>query len=291
VTASTTAETTPAPADAAARIVRAARSLDGVVRVRTLIHHGHSRHQINRAVEKMALVRVRKGWVAVPDADPYLVSAARAGVVLSCVTQARRLGLWVLAEPGTHVAAPGHGNAAAGNAIVHWSKPVVPRHPDSLVDPIENVLVLVAQCQPFEAAIAVWESALNKKLVDRSAMSRLALPARARRVFEAAVPYSDSGLESFVVPRLNWLRISIIPQVWIAEHRVDFLIGDRLVLQIDGATHVGAQRQLDIAHDAQLMLLGYHVIRVGYWQVVDRWHTVQDLVTRAVAQGLHLAQD
>jgi hypothetical protein len=36
------------------------------------------------------------------------------------------------------------------------------------------------------------------------------------------------------------------------------------------------------------MLLGYHVIRVGYVQVIDRWHTVQDVIMRAVALGLHL---
>ena len=92
------------------------------------------------------------------------------------------------------------------------------------------------------------------------------------------------------MPRLLWLRLPIIPQAWIAGRRVDFLVGDRLVLQIDGGHHVGAQREQDIEHDAQLMLMGYHVIRVGYTQVIDRWHTVQDLITRAVAQGLHLAR-
>jgi len=38
------------------------------------------------------------------------------------------------------------------------------------------------------------------------------------------------------------------------------------------------------------MLLGYQVVRVGYWQIIDRWHTVQDVIARAVAQGLHLAR-
>ena len=67
------------------------------------------------------------------------------------------------------------------------------------------------------------------------------------------------------------------------------LSGERLVLQIDGATHVGPQREEDIRHDAALMLLGFHVIRVGYRDVVDGWPAVQDLIMRAVAQGLHLA--
>ncbi len=79
-------------------------------------------------------------------------------------------------------------------------------------------------------------------------------------------------------------------QIWIAGHLVDLLIGERLALQIDGGHHVGAQRDEDIRHDAALRLMGYHVIRVSYTQVVDRWEQVQDLVMRAVAQGLHRAR-
>ncbi|MDQ2661402.1 MAG: DUF559 domain-containing protein [Actinomycetota bacterium] len=173
------------------------------------------------------------------------------------------------------------------DAAVHWAKPLVPRHPDALIDPIENVLTLVALCQPFEAALAVWESALRKGLVETHALERMPLPAVARNVLESAFPFSDSGLESFVVPRLKWLNLPLVPQVWISGHRVDFLIGERLVLQIDGGHHVGEQRESDIEHDAQLVLLGYHVIRVGYRQVVERWSSVHDVIVRAVAQGLH----
>ena len=272
-------------AEAVAAHVRAS---GGVVRTRNLIRDGHSRHRIERALAGGSVFRVRKGWVAVPGADAYLVAAARAGVVISCITQARRLGLWVLHEDRSHVAAPAHsGCATPRDAVIHWANPLVPRHPDALIDPPENVLVLVAACQPFEVALAVWESALRHGLVDRDVIGRMPLPTTARAVLESARSFSDSGLESFVVPRLGWMRIPLVPQVWIAGHRVDFLIGERLVLQIDGGHHVGEQRESDIEHDAQLMLLGYHVIRVGYWQVVDRWHTVHDLIVRAVAQGLH----
>jgi len=75
---------------------------------------------------------------------------------------------------------------------------------------------------------------------------------------------------------------------WIAGHRVDLLIGDRLVLQFDGSTHTGLRRDEDDRHDAELALLGSHVIRVGDRPVVERWHEVQDLVMRAVTQGSHL---
>jgi very-short-patch-repair endonuclease len=266
------------------------RAAGGVARVRSVTDAGFSRHRIDRAVARGDVIRVRRGWLATPGADPYLVAAARAGVVVTCVTQARRLGLWVLDEDRPHVAAPPHaGCARPSDSTVHWANPAVPRHPDALVDSIENVLVLVAVCQPFEAALAIWESALQQGLVSLEAMRRLALPPAARDLCDRAVPWSDSGLESFVVPRLRWMKLPIRPQPWISGRRVDFLIGDRLVLQIDGGHHVGAQREADIEHDAQLMLLGYHVIRVGYRQVVERWHTVQDLIMRAVAQGLHRA--
>jgi very-short-patch-repair endonuclease len=157
-----------------------------------------------------------------------------------------------------------------------------------LVDPIENVLDAVARCQPFEAALVIWDSALNKRLVERHALERLALSAAARSVLEASTPWADSGIETIVVHRLRWLGIRLVPQAWIAGRRVDLLIGDCLVLQIDGNHHVGPQRERDIAHDAELLQLGYHVIRVGYFQVMNDWPAVQHAIMRAVAQGLHL---
>lgn len=268
------------------------KKLNGVARSTTLDSFGIPRHARARAVQSGELVRVKRGWLAQKDADPYLVSAARAGVWLTCVTQARRLGLWVLADEHIHVVAPqgASGIAVAPGTVVHWAKPVVPRHPDSLVDPLENVLALVANCQPHEVALAIWESALNKGLVDLASLARLDLPPRARALCDEADPFADSGFETIVVPRLKWLRLPLRRQIWIHGHRVDLLIGDRLVLQIDGAHHTGAQRDQDIAHDAALMLLGYHVIRVSYGQIVHRWEQVQDLIMRAVAQGLHLAR-
>lgn len=261
----------------------------GVARSPTLQRQGISRHVLDTALGRGLLVRVRRGWVAQPGADAFLVSAARAGVVLTCITQAKRLGLWVLDSSQSHVAAPPHaGRVAATGPVVHWAQPVVPRHPDALVDPIENVLAAVAACQPYENALAIWESAFNKRLVKKEKMSRLALPAAARRVCAAATPFSDSGLETFVLVRLRWLPVPVVVQVWVEGHRIDFLIGKRLALQVDGGHHVGAQRDADIAHDAQLMLLGFHVIRVSYKQVVDNWPEVQQLILQAIAQGLHL---
>lgn len=109
-------------------------------------------------------------------------------------------------------------------------------------------------------------------------------------MLEATLPFADSGLETVVIPRLRWLKLPLRRQVVIAGRPVDVLIGDRLVLQIDGGHHIGAQRDADNAHDAQLKLMGYHVIRVSYRQVIDDWPSVHDVIALAVAQGLHLAR-
>lgn len=282
------------------------RERGGIVRAAQMRRDGASSRAISTAVATGVLQRPRRGWLALPDVDPYLYAAARAGVVLTCITQARRLGLWVLDEHKPHVAAPPNSgvvtvervrdpalaqdrDAGERRAVVHWAAPLVPREPSKLVDPIENVLAMVALCRPFESALAIWESAMRQGLVEREAMELLPLPSRARAVLAEASLYSDSGLESFVVPRLRWLRVRILPQVWILGHRVDFLIGSRLAFQIDGGTHVGAQREEDIRHDAALMLAGYHVIRVGYRQMVDDWPSVQATIMLAIAQGLHSA--
>lgn len=270
-------------------VVSLLRTVGGIARTRAIVSLGCSEHRIARAVACGAVLRPRKGWLALPDADPELLFAVSHGVVLSCVSEAMRLGLWTVAPDRRHVAASGAARANAPECTVHWGAPVLPRSPGALADPIQNVLQFVAACRPFEEALVVWESALNRGLVDLARLRSLPYTGTAKRLAEVSRPYADSGLESLVVSRLRWLRVRLVPQAHLFGHRVDLLIGERLVLQIDGATHTGAQRDADNAFDALLRLRGYHVIRVGYAQVMEGWHEVQLLIMEAVAQGLHLA--
>ncbi|MDT0157446.1 DUF559 domain-containing protein [Microbacterium sp. ARD32] len=263
----------------------------GVVRVQRVKEQGFGRRMIETAVDRGLLVRPRRGWLAAAGAPRMFHDAAKFGVVLTCRTGAQYYKLWLHDAAGPpHVAVPptrtGHVEVLAK---VHWGAPLVPRDPDALVDPIENVLAYIAECEPFEQALATWDSALNQGLVEMAALARLPLRPAARRVLAEASPFADAGLETYLRTRLRWLRLPLRIQAWIHGHRVDALIGARLVLQIDGKHHVGAQRSEDIRHDAEVALLGYHVIRVSYAQVMFDWPTVQDLVMRAVAQGLHLA--
>ncbi|WP_417556362.1 DUF559 domain-containing protein [Microbacterium sp.] len=263
----------------------------GVVRAVRVTEQGFGRRAVDAAVARGLLVRPRRGWLAAQGTPRTFHDAARFGVVITCRTGAQHYGLWLHDASGPlHVAVPttrtGHVGA---HARVHWGAPLIPRDPDALVDPIENVLAYIAECEPFEQALATWDSAFNKGLVEMAAMSRLPLRPAARRVLARATPFSDAGLETYLRNRLRWLKVPLRIQTWIHGHRVDALIGARLVLQIDGKHHVGAQRTEDIRHDAELKLLGFHVIRVSYAQIMFDWPAVQDLIMRAVAQGLHLA--
>ncbi|WP_243075139.1 endonuclease domain-containing protein [Microbacterium sp. SS28] len=206
------------------------------------------------------------------------------------MSSAQRLGLWVLDSAEEHVAAmPGDRVAVEPRTRVHWAQPVVPRDPDGLVDPIENMLALVASCQPHDAALAIWESALRQGMIDRRHLERLDLRAAAKALLDEAQPFADSGLETIFVSRMKRLRVPVRSQIWIAGHHVDHLIGERLVVQIDGGHHVDAQRTADNRHDAALRLLGFTVFRFGYREVLGDWPSVQWIVMQAIAQGLHRA--
>lgn len=270
--------------------VRAVHRGGGITTTQSVIDAGVTVHAIRTAIAAGELVRIRRKWLAAQDADPDLVTAARAGVVLSCATQARRIGLWVQDTSDVHVAAPPRaGHVRAGGAIVHWSAPIVPRPREALIDPVENVLSLVSTCLPFAQALAIWESALRKDLVSLQSLRAMPFGPRGRRLIAVARPWSDSGLESIATSRLRFLRLPITQQAFVLGKPVDVLIGDRLILEIDGATHTGRQRDRDIAFDARAAANGYHVIRVSYVQVLEQWPMVQRMIMTAVAQGRHLA--
>jgi very-short-patch-repair endonuclease len=262
----------------------------GVARVAALQRDGVTEHGLRAAIRSGRVLAVRRGWVALPEADAALVAAARCGVVLSCITLAARRGLWVLDSSEPHVAAPAKsGHAKTARGVIHWSRPIFPRDPDACEDSLENALVLVARCQPYESARATWESALRQRLIDPGMLARAPLPPAARQLLADARPFADSGTETIFQTRLAWLKVPITPQVWLLGHRVDFLIGERLVVQIDGGHHVGAQRTSDIAHDALLTLHGFHVIRISYDQLINQWPGVQRVILAAIGQRLHLA--
>lgn len=158
-------------------------------------------------------------------------------------------------------------------------------------EPILNVLFHVAHCLPRSQALAVWESAVQRRLAEPAVLRHVAWRrAEAVSIAELVSSLSESGLETHFVDGMRTAGVAVRQQVWIDGHPVDGLIGDSLVVQIDGFAHhsTAADRRRDLAADARLVTRGYVVLRFDYQQVLFDWDRVLDTVLTAIAQGAHL---
>jgi len=213
---------------------------------------------------------------------------------VTCVSAAEVHGLWVPAAPAAaHLALPPHSGSACAGAVVHRAAGITASIPRVLLDPIENVLDLATRCLDTADALALWESAVRKKLVSLSHLRSVSWRSRtAQRLATEAGGLSDSGLETLFTQRLRRIGIVVRQQVHILGHNIDGLVGSRLVLQTDGFEHHRdrAQRRGDIAHDRALRLAGYTVFRYAYEDIMFDWPRVEAEIRAALATGLHLSK-
>ncbi len=255
---------------------------------------GFSAHHVSRAVEAGRLRRVRRSWLVSPDCPADRVVAASLGGRVSCLSAAVALGLWVTTPPTLpHISVP-HSSArlTPGSALVHWARGPVPlAHTDTHEHPI-NVLFHVARCAPRAEALATWESALRRGLVDAEVLARVTWRSTAAaELAGVAGILSDSGIETAFVHLLRGAGITVRQQVWVDGHPLDGLIGERLGIQIDGLSHhQGSQRRRDLRADARLALRGYTLLRFDYQQVLFEPAYVIDTIRTALAQGRHRAR-
>lgn len=232
---------------------------------------------------------VGRRWVIARGAPTELIRAAAEGGRLACVSAAAHLGLSMLHPPETlHLSVAPNSPRAAGPGIrLHRSRPILPTRFSELVESVPDVLSHVAQCLPEAEALVIWESALHRRLLDRAFLERIAWPGpRQRRLVRIASDQSDSVLESLFGHQLREVGVPFQQQARLLGRPVDFLIGERLVVQLDGFEHhQAAQRRSDIAFDAELKLRGRHVLRFDYAQTVTG--AARAVTLRAIAQGLH----
>ena len=158
-------------------------------------------------------------------------------------------------DPNLHLhLIPGSGSArlpADWPGVLHWTKPIAPSG-RQLMATVEDALAQIARCVPFDAALVIWESAARKEALAPEALRQVRWGSRvARELADGVTGLSDSGLETLVVVPLRRWGLQVRQQVVLARRPVDVLVGDRLVLQIDGFEHhsSSAQRSSDIAHD------------------------------------------
>ena len=142
------------------------------------------------------------------------------------------------------------------------------------------------------AALAVADSALHLGVVDDRSIDRVfaRLPERLQpyRAMVDGIP--DSGLESIVRFRLRARGLPFLIHPVIAGMEVDFLVGDSLVIETDGAAFHSTEEafERDRARDNRLAALGFTVIRWSFDQIVNQPDLCDARLNRQLALRDHL---
>lgn len=304
--------------------VQTVRRLGGTARTSKLRAAGVARADLAHAVREARLLRPRVGIYTLPETPKVVIEALSHCGAVACVTAGREIGLWILdddGEPEPELGrAPERGPAAETDADAAIKRPhmwVSPRHRPTrvVIDPdvesdsccvfhrdvpvdepsLERVGVLhclaqILRCRGAETFFTALESALRKGLIDERARRRLRqhLPSRYRWLVDFARSDADSGLESLLRLRLHRHGISLASQVEIpGVGRVDFVIGDCLILEADGGTHDGPARHRDRVRDAVAMALGFVTLRLDYALIIHDWELVENAILAAVRRNLH----
>ena len=267
----------------------------GLMTTADLRRSGLRRSAIAAAVRSGSIARVRRGTYAARGTCRAVREAAAHGGVLACVSAARHLGLWTLAPEGeTHVwlQADGHRLPHDGcRCVDHWD--AAPSRGRLAAASVPRILRQIWLCRGVEEFFVAVESALHLGMLTPEGRAWLQRTCGdgAREALEAAGADSESGLESLLRWRLRGTGIALRAQVVIAGvGRVDFLLGDRLILEADGAEHHGSApaRHRDLLRDANAAAWGYVTLRFDYAMIVHDWPTVRAAVDGLVAAGIHL---
>ncbi|MGX5694964.1 type IV toxin-antitoxin system AbiEi family antitoxin domain-containing protein [Agromyces soli] len=283
--------------------------LGGVARTSEFAERGVDAYSLRCAVRAGAVIRLREGVYAVPDLPHEVQLAVRHGGALGCLSRVRSAGLWVLEHPQVvHVAMPPTGRRRRHEGctcITHWSDSTARGGRSGL----DDALVQLLHCRGAEEFLVALESAMRKRFLTRSSLARVKarIPAVHRWLVDFARWNADSGLESLLRLRLRVLGIELISQVEVpGVGRVDFVLGDRLIVEVDGkANHVDgfgaasdsqetvraaavSMRHKDLVRDAVAAAHGFDTLRFDYALVVHDWPVVEAAILAKVELGLHL---
>lgn len=287
------------------QITAVLRQLGGVADLSALVRAGADKRSVQRAVGRGELKRVRRGWYALAGADGDVVRAVRVGGRLACISACRKYGIWTPADARAHVGVTAHSNnhkapddsrrvrTAVDGVVLHWSCRETALGARAKVPSVLTALSEAVRCQSEEVSFAMVESALHRGLLSEVTRSELywMVPLRCRSLVARAGDASGSGTESIFAFRAAALGILFQQQVEVSGvGRVDFVIGDRLIVEIDSEEHHGsaAQRRRDLARDAVAASLGFITLRFDYWQVMDDWETVEAALLASISRGDHL---
>jgi very-short-patch-repair endonuclease len=261
----------------------------GAARRTALREVGHPARAIRAAVDSGALLAAGRLWVALPDANPAIAAALRAGGVLGGASALRSFGVWVTEVPVLQIATrPDAGRAATAAGTRIWE----PFELDALGWRVSIVDALVQHARRVERddAIASIDSAWHRGLVGEAEVAEIfhRLPQRCASWRRLLDPRAESGLESL-------LRVPCFDRGLKVDSQVPAPGGGRSDLLLDGWLYVEAdgsewhddpeQARKDRRRNRAITDAGDRWLRFGYSEVVhDRAATLRT-IERVLAQG------
>lgn len=261
----------------------------GVVSTRVLRRAGYSYRDIRLLHLSGDLPEhLREGWWATSGADTDVVSAVRAGGVLTCVSALARLGVYrPLNDDCLHV------RASRGRVEGTTLKNCSPGRRPAPVVAVDHPLVAARAaigCLDVENAVAVLDSMANLHIVTGAELDEaLADTARGRDLLRRR-DRADSGQESLVRVRLRALGLTVRSQIHIAGvGKVDLVVGERLVVEVDSKAHHTRLENYrnDRRRDRTLVAMGYRVLRITWEEVMFGWKEVEQQIRAIVRRGDH----
>ncbi|VEI13544.1 type IV toxin-antitoxin system AbiEi family antitoxin domain-containing protein [Trueperella bialowiezensis] len=260
-------------------------------------------YRIRKALKSGKLIRLGRGYYAVPGANQDVAAAVAAGRRIGCLSACKLYGIWVPPDSGIHhlmsVGAKAPKNRAKSNNLrdagernrlyVHrlpaLGKEIVP----SLVESLRQV----CRFHDAETGLIVLESALNQGLIGRVDMPEIICTASVekQRILRRANGRSESGSETRLKNFFESLGVKVEQQVRIpGVGRVDMLIGLSQILECD--SHAFHSKAYDYHRDRQRDLiastLGYHTARLSYRHVWETWPQTQDYLHKIIRTRRHM---
>lgn len=243
---------------------------------------------------------MRTGWYSTPNLARAATRAVRVGGVLTCADALESVGVWVPRDQVLHVRVPI--NAArlrlpddrrrrlsdqpSEGVRIHWTRQS-PAANRVMADPVE-ALTDLRSCAPREHYLASLDSMLHRAPHSADALARAGHPVGRDGIDGVC----ESGTETLFWLRMSRLGLRIRRQVALpGVRRADFLIGERLIVEVDGQEFHDTESafEADRRNDAGLSRRGYRVLRFSYRQVMEDWPAVEAAVLAAMFRGDHLA--
>lgn len=251
--------------------------------------------QVPQALASGLVTRLREGVYALRGELDAVGTARALGGNLSCLTLLHAKGIWTPPSHAIHIRLPRERIRDKVFIAAHAPEAVLHRltHFDSChgAETPTTTLLCAQKCCNRDELVAILESMHAQGFALEHIHAATSSGMKNLRDAAALVePGAESGLETLVRLRLRALGLRVRTQVSILNWRVDLLVGDWLVIEVDGFGFHRDREEFvrDRRKDRAITDLGFHVRRFSYDDVMFNWTKCEAEILRLVRAKIHV---